>query len=234
MKTIGLIGGMSWESSAIYYNLINQKIKAKLGGFHSAKCVMVSVDFAEIEQLQHHNDWDELDKRMIKAAQQLEAAGADLIVLCTNTMHLCSEKMIKNTNIPFLHIATPTAEAIQTQGLKKVALLGTKFTMEKQFYKDILQAHGIQTMIPNEKDRTLVHDIIYTELVKGVFSETSKNVFQNIIKKLANDGAEGVILGCTEILLLIKSNDVSIPIFDTTTLHSESAVAMALENLQNK
>ena len=228
MKNIGLIGGMSWESSAVYYELINESIREKLGGFHSAKSIMVSVDFAEIEEMQHRDDWEGLNKKMVAAAQQLEKAGADLFILCTNTMHLCSEEMIKNTSIPFLHIAKVTADAIVAKKLKKIALLGTKFTMEKDFYKQILAEHDIEVLIPNEADRQIVHQVIYQELVQGIITEQSKREYQRIIKTLERNGAEGVILGCTEIPLLIKENDVDIPIFDTTKIHAESAVDFAL------
>ncbi len=229
MKTIGLIGGMSWESSVVYYELINKKVREKLGGFHSAKSIMVSVDFAEIENLQHKDDWDGLNKQMVAAAQQLERAGADLFILCTNTMHLCSEEMIKNTSIPFLHIAKVTAEKIIAQNIKKVALLGTKFTMEKDFYKGILTEYGIEVLIPNEADRAMVHRVIYQELVQGKIINQSKKEYQKIIKELESRGAEGVILGCTEIPLLIQATDVDIPIFDTTKIHAESAVDFALK-----
>lgn len=227
MKTIGLIGGMSWESSAIYYELLNKRVKELRGGFHSAKCVMVSVEFSEIVRLQHRDDWNALNKIMVEAAQQLEAAGADLIILCTNTMHLCSDAIDQNTYIPFLHIATPTAERIKAQNLKKVALLGTKFTMEKDFYKDILTDHNIEVVIPNAVDRDIVHDIIYKELVLGTINNNSREEVKRIIAELTKQGAQGVILGCTEIPLLIKSKDVTVPIFDTTKIHVESAVEIA-------
>ena len=230
MKTIGLIGGLSWESSALYYNLINKKVNEILGGFHSAKCVLVSVDFAEIEKLQKIEDWDSQNKIMVQSAKQLENAGADLIVLCTNTMHISSDEIIKNTSVPFLHIANATAENIKEKGLKKIALLGTKFTMEKDFYKDILNDFGIETIIPNEKDRGFVHDIIYKELVQGIINNNSREVYKKVIQDLEKRGAEGVILGCTEIPLLIQQNDVDIPIFDTTKIHVESAVKIALKS----
>ncbi|MBQ4819371.1 aspartate/glutamate racemase family protein [Aquimarina sp. MMG016] len=229
MKTIGLIGGMSWESTAIYYELLNKKVKELLGGFHSAKLLLNSVDFAQIEILQRHNDWDGLNKIMIKSAKQLENAGADLIILCTNTMHLCSEEIIENTSIPFLHIADATGKQIKTDGLKKVALLGTKFTMERDFYKNTLLQYGIKTIIPKEKDREIIHQIIYKELVLGVIKDSSKKELLRIINTLELKGAEGIILGCTEIPLLIKPDDVSVPIFDTTKIHAESAIKKALE-----
>ena len=229
MKTIGLIGGMSWESSAVYYELINLKVRELLGGFHSAKIVMVSVDFAEIEKLQHNNDWDGLNNKMVNAALQLQNANADMIVLCTNTMHLCSEEIKKNISIPFLHIAEATGLEIKKHNISKVGLLGTKFTMEKDFYKEIINNLGIEVIIPDGKDRDSVHQIIYGELVHGKILEQSKKTYKRIIKDLEMNGAEGVILGCTEIPLLIEQHDVDIPIFDTTKIHAESAVELAIE-----
>ncbi|WP_103068310.1 aspartate/glutamate racemase family protein [Aquimarina sediminis] len=228
MKTIGLIGGMSWESSAVYYELINKHVKELQGGFHSSKCILYSVDFAEIEELQRKGDWNNLNKLMVDSAKKLEQAGADLIVLCTNTMHLCSEEIIKNTSIPFLHIADATAKAIKSQGLKKIALLGTKFTMEKDFYKTILKNYKIEVLIPSDKDREIIHQIIYQELVLGNIQDSSREEFKRVIKTLQLEGAEGTILGCTEIPLLIKSKDVDIPVFDTTRIHAENAVKIAL------
>ena len=229
MKTIGLIGGMSWESSAVYYNLINKKVKEILGGFHSCKNVMVSVDFAEIEKLQHLDDWDTLNKMMVTSAKQLESAGADFIVLCTNTLHLCAPAIVKNTSIPFLHIAEATGLEIQKHGLKKVALLGTKFTMEKDFYKTyISDKYSIEVIIPDRNERNEIHRIIYDELVQGQILDESRATFKNIIRNLHKKGAEGIILGCTEIPLLISKSAVDIPVFDTTTIHSEKAVEMAL------
>ncbi|WP_298317216.1 aspartate/glutamate racemase family protein [uncultured Aquimarina sp.] len=230
MKTIGLIGGMSWESSTVYYELINKKIKEELGGFHSAKSIMVSVDFAEIENLQKKDDWDGLTKYMIKSAKQLENAGADLIILCTNTMHLCSDEIIKNVTIPFLHITDATGKKIQSKGLQKLALIGTKFTMEKDFYRTILKKYDIDVIIPDVDDREIIHRVIYKELVLGNIENNSRKVYKRIIKDLENKGAEGVILGCTEIPLLIKQDDVDIPIFNTTKIHAESAVEIALNN----
>jgi aspartate racemase len=230
MKTIGLIGGMSWESSQLYYELINKKVQFRLGGFHSAKSVMVSVDFYEIAKLQSENDWDTLNRRMVKAAKQLEHAGADMILVCANTMHLCSTEIIKNTSLPFVHIAEATGEKIKEKALKKVALLGTKFTMEEDFYKDILiNDFGIEVMIPDIEGRELIHDIIYKELVMGKIKDTSKLIYQKIIDELIDRGAEGIILGCTEIPLLISDEDVSVPIFNTTKIHAEKAVKLALE-----
>jgi aspartate racemase len=230
MKKIGLIGGMSWESSKVYYEILNEKVREILGGFHSAKCVLESVDFSEIEKLQHSNDWESLNKLMVNAAKNLENAKADLVLLCTNTMHLCSDEIIKNINIPFLHISVATAKKIQEEQINKVLLLGTKFTMEKDFYKKILiEDFGIEVLIPNAADREIVHNIIYKELVHGKIEQAAKNDYINIINKAINQGAQGVILGCTEIPLLIKSDDVSIPVFDTTRIHAESAVVYALK-----
>ncbi len=228
MKKIGLIGGMSWESSLIYYQLVNQLVKKSLGGLHSAKCIMESVDFAEIEKFQHKGDWDALNQIMVNAAKNLENAQADIVILCTNTMHLCSEAITQNIKIPFLHIAEATAMQIQKEKIDKVLLLGTKFTMEKDFYKSILNNHGIEVMIPNESDRQIVHNVIYNELVLGKFLSESREKYQFIIHKAMKNGAKGVVLGCTEIPLLIKQNDVNIPIFDTTTIHAKSAVDFAL------
>lgn len=229
MKKIGLIGGMSWESSLVYYKIINEKVRERLGGFHSAQCVMESVDFAKIEQLQHENNWQLLNVQMVEAAKNLEEAKAEIIVLCTNTMHLCSNEIIKNVNIPFLHIVTVTGQKIKTDNLDKVLLLGTKFTMESDLYKDILGNNfGIEIVIPNDKDRGLVHKVIYEELVHGIIKDGSKEKYLEIIKKAIKKGAQGVILGCTEIPLLIKEEDVDIPVWDTTKIHAESAVEFAL------
>ena len=229
MKTIGLIGGMSWESSAVYYNLINRTVKEKLGGFHSCKSIMVTVDFAEIEKLQHLGEWTQLDQIMADSAKQLEAAGADIAVLCTNTMHLCTPAILDNISIPFLHIAQATGMEIESQGLKKVALLGTKFTMEKDFYKKYINDHfGIEVIIPSDEERDLIHNIIYGELVQGKILDESREVYKEIIGHLEEQGAEGVILGCTEIPLLISNSDVNIHVFDTTTIHAHKAVEWAL------
>ena len=230
MKTIGLIGGMSWESSQLYYELINKKVKEGLGGFHSAKSIMVSVDFAEIAKLQSEDDWDRLSELMVKAAGQLEYAGADMILVCANTMHLCSEEIMRNTSLPFIHIAEATGEIIKERSLKKVALLGTKFTMEKDFYKDILTYdYDIEVLIPNNNERELIHNIIYNELVLGEINKASKEIYIKIINNLIRRGAEGVILGCTEIPMLISDKDVDVPLFNTTKIHAEKAVQLALK-----
>ena len=231
MKTIGLIGGMSWESSQVYYEIINKKVKEILGGFHSCKSVMLSVDFAEVETLQHKNDWEALNKMMADSAMNLQAAGADLIVLCTNTMHLCSDAIKAATDIPFLHIAEATGQEIIRRNMTRVGLLGTRFTMEKDFYKTVLRDnYNIEVIVPLPEDRRKIHDIIYNELVHGKIREESKSIYQNIIKELEKAGAEGVILGCTEIPLLISDADVSLPVFDTTKIHAEKAVELALKD----
>jgi len=231
MKTIGLIGGMSWESSAVYYNIINRKVREVLGGFHCAKSILLTVDFAEIQRLQHVEDWKSLDEIMVKSAKQLEAAGADFVVLCTNTMHLCSPAILVNISIPFLHIAEATGMEFKNRGLKKVALLGTKFTMEKDFYKTyIFNQFGIEVIIPNETERQQIHNTIYGELVHGQIKNESREIFKQIIGNLEQQGAEGVILGCTEIPLLISASDVNIPVLNTTAIHAEKAVEWALNN----
>ena len=230
MKTIGLIGGMSWESSDVYYQILNRKIKSALGGVHSCKCLMYSVDFGEIAALQHQGDWEKLAQMMIDAAARLERGGADSIVLCTNTMHKLAPQIEANISIPFLHIADATALEIKKQGMKKVGLLGTKFTMEQDFLKGrFSEKHHIETLIPSQTDREIIHTIIYGELVKGIVAEKSRAAYLEIIEKLAADGAEGIILGCTEIGLLVTSQHTDIQLFDTTLLHAEQAVLMALE-----
>ncbi len=228
MKVIGLIGGMSWESSAEYYRLINQRVKEKLGGFASAKCLMYSVDFAEIEALQVKNQWDEAGELLADAAKRLEAGGADFILLCTNTMHKVADAIQKSVSIPFVHIADATCEAIKAQGQKKVALLGTRYTMEQDFYKQRLIDNGLEVIVPEKADRNTVHNIIYEELVQGVVKYESRLRYQTIINCMKKRGAEGVILGCTEIGLLIKPDDSSVPVFDTTVIHAHTAAVMAL------
>lgn len=229
MKTIGLIGGMSWESSLLYYQIINQHVKKKLGGHHSAKSLMYSVDFQEIKTLQHEGNWSEATRIMIESAQKLEAGGADLIVICTNTMHKMAREVEQSVSIPFIHIADSTANEIVKDGIKKVALLGTAFTMEQNFYKGrLIEKYGLEVIVPNEVDRAVVHDIIYEELCLGVIKEESKQTYIRIINGLMQNGAEAVILGCTEITLLISQDDCNIPVYDTTRIHAESAVEFAL------
>lgn len=230
MKRIGLIGGMSWESSIVYYELLNKKVRELLGGHHSCKSLMDTVDFDHIVKLQHENRWEELDEIMTDSAKRLEKAGADIVVLCTNTMHLCTPAIKANITIPFLHIAEATGMEIVSKGIKKVALLGTKFTMEKDFYKEVLvKQFGIEVIIPTDEEREQVHQIIYGELVQGEIKDESRQIYQTIIHNLELRGAEGVILGCTEIPLLIANTDVNIPTFDTTTIHAEKAVEWALQ-----
>jgi len=230
MKTIGLIGGMSWESSLEYYRIINEQVKEKLGGLHSAKSLMYSVDFYEIEKLQHDGNWEEAAKLMIEAAQSLEKGSADFVVICTNTMHKMAESVQDNIKIPLLHIADATAEKIKTAGLKKIGLLGTKFTMEEDFYKGrLIIKYGLEVVVPDEQDRQIVHDVIYNELCLGEINQSSKDQFVRIIKKLVDNGAEAVILGCTEIPLLVKQEDVKVLLFDTTRIHAESAVEYSLK-----
>ncbi|MBD7990452.1 aspartate/glutamate racemase family protein [Ochrobactrum quorumnocens] len=229
MKTIGLIGGMSWESSQEYYRIINQEMRARLGGAHSAKSLMWSMDFGEIEQLQHEGKWEELTKLMIEAAQNLENGGADFILICTNTMHKMAADVESATSIPLIHIADPTAEKIKAAGLTKVGLLGTAFTMEQDFYKGrLVSKHGLEVLVPDDADRKTVHDIIYHELVVGEVRDVSREKYRAIINSLAERGAEAIILGCTEIMLLIGQEDSPAPVFDTTRLHAEAAVDLAL------
>ena len=230
MKTIGLIGGMSWESSLEYYRIINETAKLKLGGLHSAQCLMYSVDFEKIEVLQHEEKWDELTEIMIDVAQKLKNGGADFIIICTNTMHKMANDIERRAGIKVLHIAEVTGQQIVKKGIKKVGLLGTKFTMEQDFYKKVLRdKFSIDVIIPDENEREIVHGIIYNELCKGIISEASKKKYIKIINNLALKGAEGVVLGCTEIPLLIQQEDVDLPVFDTTTIHAISAVEFALD-----
>jgi len=230
MKTVGLIGGMSWESSSVYYRLINEGVRARLGGSHSADCLMISPDFSEVEALQHAGAWQQLADKMIELAKKLEAGGADFIVLCTNTMHRFAPEITANIGVDFLHIADPTAQAIHKTGLQKVGLLGTRFTMEQDFYKGRLEReYGLQVLVPAPQDREQIHNIIYNELVRGQVNDTSRLAYRGIIERLVQAGAQAVILGCTEIMLLVGEQDSSVPIFDTTTLHAQAAVTKALQ-----
>jgi aspartate racemase len=229
MKTIGLIGGMSWESSQEYYRIINETARRKLGGLHSAKCLLFSFDFAEIEELQHSGNWEEATRRMVQAGQQLERGGADFVLICTNTMHKMAKEVQDGIKIPLLHIADPTGEAIKARGITKIGLLGTKYTMEYDFYKGRLaDEFGLEVIIPDAADRQIVHDIIYDELCLGEIKQTSKEKYLEVIRKLSEQGVQGVILGCTEIMLLIQQTDTDLPIFDTTRIHAETAVERAL------
>jgi aspartate racemase len=230
MKTIGLIGGMSWESSLEYYRIINQQVKKRLGGLHSAKSLMFSVDFDEIEKLQHQGNWSEATEIMIDAAKRVEKGGADFVVICTNTMHRMADDVQSSIKIPLLHIADATAEKIKDRGLRKVGLLGTKFTMEQDFYKGRLVInHGLDILVPDERERLIIHEIIYTELCLGKIDQGSKSKFVAIINRLITNGIEAVILGCTEIPLLVRQEDITVPLFDTTRIHAESAVEYALK-----
>jgi aspartate racemase len=229
MKTIGLIGGMSWESSIEYYRIINQTVNERLGGVHSAKSLMYSFDFADIEALQREGDWDQLTQEMVNAAQTLEQGGADLLVICTNTMHRMADDVQAAVSIPLLHITDATAQAIQAQNIDTVGLLGTRFTMEGDFYRLRLEEkHGLGVLIPPETERETVHRIIYDELVKGIIRDSSRDAYLQIIEGLQEEGAQGIILGCTEIPLLVKPSDVVLPLFDTTTIHAQAAVDWSL------
>ena len=231
MKTIGLIGGMSWESSQNYYQLINEEIKKRLGGLHSAKVVLLSVDFAEIEVLQHKGEWDKTANILSNAAQSLEKAGADFILICTNTMHLVAPQVRASVNIPLLHIADATAEEVVRTGIKKIGLLGTAFTMEQDFYKDRLEEkYNLTVITPNKADREIIHNVIYQELCLGNVTDTSRDKYLRIIDQLVVDGAQGVILGCTEIAMLVKKEHTDVRLFDTTTLHAVKAVDLALSS----
>jgi aspartate racemase len=231
LKTIGLIGGMSWESSAEYYRIVNERVKERLGGLHSAQCLMYSVDFAEIERLQHAGRWDEAGQVMADAARRLERGGADVVVLCTNTMHKLAGDIEAAVNIPLLHIADPTAEAIRAAGIQRVGLLGTAFTMEQDFYRGRLtEKFGLDVLIPDADERATVHRVIYEELVLGMVKDESRAAYQRIIDHLIARSAEGIILGCTEIMLLISPDDCPAPSFDTTTLHAVAAADWAVEH----
>ncbi|MEE1657405.1 aspartate/glutamate racemase family protein [Microvirga sp. CF3062] len=231
MRTIGLIGGMSWESSAEYYRIINQETNRRLGGVHSARCLMFSVDFEEIKRLQHEGDWERLNEAMKDAALRLERGGADFIVLCTNTMHRLTEAISSAVSIPLLHIADPTAERIKASGFERVGLLGTAFTMEQNFYKGRLQQrHGLDVIVPDEDDRRIVHEIIYKELVLGQIRPESRQAYREVIARLIERGAQCIILGCTEIMLLVSEEDSAVPLFDTTTIHAVAAVDEALRS----
>jgi aspartate racemase len=229
MRVIGLIGGMSWESSAEYYRLINESVRRRLGGHHSATSLMLSLDFAEIEELQREDRWSDAAGRLIGAAKQLERGGADFVVLCTNTMHRVADELSAAIEIPLLHIADPTAEEIRAHGMSTVGLLGTRYTMEHDFYRGRLRdRYGLEVLVPDKRDRSIVHDVIYKELVLGRVEENSRAAYQEVIVRLVEAGAQGVILGCTEIGLLIGANDAPVPLFDTTRIHAENAALMAM------
>ena len=228
MKMIGLIGGMSWESTALYYRIINEQVKQQLGGLHSARSLMYSVDFHEIEKLQAAGEWQKAGEILAEAALSLEKGGADFIVLCTNTMHKVAQQITDAVSIPLLHIADATAQRIRQAGVKKVGLLATAFTMEQEFYKGRLHQSKIDVLVPDAAGRKVVHDIIYQELCLGVTRDESRAQYRKIIAELVEQGAEAIILGCTEITLLVKAEDASVPLFDTTLIHAEDAVKLAL------
>ena len=229
LKTIGLIGGMSWESTVTYYKIINETVKEKLGGLHSAKCILYSVDFQEIEECQSNGNWEKSGEILGEAAYNLEKAGADFIVICTNTMHKVVNQIKEKISIPILHIAEMTAEKILEKGLKNIALLGTKYTMEQDFYKSKLIEKGINVIIPDKNDIEIINELIYDELCLGTINSDSKKKFLEIVDKLRSKGAEGIILGCTEIGLLIKNADTDVPLFDTAIIHAEQAAIYSIK-----
>jgi aspartate racemase len=233
MRTIGLLGGMSWESTVTYYRLLNEAVRDRLGGLHSAQLVLYSVDFEPIERMQHEGDWRGAARVLAEAASRVEAAGADFLVLCTNTMHKVAPEIERAVNIPLLHIADATAQEIKGAGIDRVGLLGTKFTMEQEFYRDrLVEQHGIQVLIPNDRERETVHRVIYEELCVGETRDDSRAEYVKIIERLAARGAEAVVLGCTEISLLLRPDDSPIPLFDTTASHARRAVDCALDGDQ--
>jgi aspartate racemase len=229
MKTIGLIGGMSWESSAQYYAIINRAMRERLGGAHSAELLLYSVDFGEIERLQHDGDWALLTERMVDAGRRLEAGGADFVLICSNTMHLMADDVAAAIGVPLLHVIDPTAAAIAQAGLTRVGLLGTAFTMEKAFYRDRVAAAGLEILIPDVADRREVHRVIYEELVAGKIEAASRTAYRDVIARLVERGAQAIVLGCTEIMLLVDQSDSAVPLFDTTSLHALAAVDLALD-----
>lgn len=229
MKTLGLIGGLSWHSTAVYYRLINQQISEALGGSNSAKILLYSVNFDDFKILMDAGNWGQIETLLTEIAQRLENAGADCIVICTNTSHLVADGVRKNLNIPLLHIAEETAKEIKKNKVKKVALLGTKFTMENSFFRDRLSSFGIDSIIPNSEDRDFIHTSVFNELALGIFKPETRKRYLEIFEKLKNEGAEGLIFGCTEISLLINESDCKTTIFDTTAIHARAAVAFAIE-----
>ena len=234
LKIIGLIGGMSWESTVTYYKIINETVKEKLGGLHSAKCILYSVDFQEIEECQANGNWEKSGEILGEAAYNLEKAGADFIVICTNTMHKVVNQIKEKISIPILHIAEMTAEKILEKGLKNIALLGTKYTMEQDFYKSKLIEKGINVIIPDKNDIEIINEVIYDELCLGTINFDSKKKFLEIVDKLRSKGAEGIILGCTEIGLLIKNEDTDVPLFDTAIIHAEQAAIYSIKDSRNE
>lgn len=229
MKTMGLIGGVSPESTVIYYREINRGMQSRLGKAHSARMLLYSLEFQEFAELQHAGNWGALSKIVVQAARTLETAGADFLVICSNTVHKQAEDVARNVSIPLLHIANPTGAAIRQAGLKKVGLLGTRFTMQERFLTERLEDNGLEILVPNQHDQELVHRVIYDELTKGIVRPESRQLYREVIERLGSAGAQGIILGCTEIMLLISQSETTLPVFDTTTLHAEAAVNMSLE-----
>ncbi|MDG0875907.1 aspartate/glutamate racemase family protein [Paenibacillus thiaminolyticus] len=229
MKTIGLIGGMSWESTVEYYRIINEEVKNRLGGLHSAKCLIYSIDFEEIERYQAEEKWEQAGTLLGEVAHSLEIAGADFIVICTNTMHKVIEHIEEKIDIPILHIADATATQIQKSNIGTIGLLGTKYTMEQEFYKSRLESNGLKVLIPDPAGREMVHKVIYEELCVGNIRQSSREYYKQVITRLVEDGAEGIVLGCTEIGLLVKAEDSEVPLFDTTVIHAVESVNIALQ-----
>ncbi|WP_457627969.1 aspartate/glutamate racemase family protein [Oceanithermus sp.] len=228
MKIIGVLGGMSWESTAVYYQIMNREVRRRLGGAHSAEILLYSVDFDRIEKLQHAGEWALLTREMIAAARRLQQGGAGFLVIATNTMHLMADEVAETTGLEVLHIADATAAAVRAAGARRVGLLGTRFTMEQPFMRERLERHGLEVLVPDEADREAVHRIIYDELVQGVIRDESRQVYRQVMARLAERGAEGIILGCTEIGLLVGPEDAPVPVFDTTEIHARAAVERAL------
>lgn len=230
MRVIGLIGGTSWESTAVYYRLLNEEVKQRVGGTHSARILMVSLDGGDLEEFMRRDQWDEVGSRLIDAARSLQAGGADMVLLCSNTNHQCAEAVQAAVNLPLVHIVDPTADAVEQANIRRVGLLGTRYTMERKFLRDRLEARGLEVIVPGEPDRTTIHDIQFKELVFGKRLDSSRRAFIEVIGRLVDQGAEGVILGCTEFGMLIGVGDTSVPLFDTTVLHAKRAVDLALTN----
>lgn len=230
MKTVGLLGGMSWESTAIYYRLINEEVRHRCGGLHSAKILLYSVDFAEIEKLQSEERWDEAGALLGEAARSLEKAGADLLLICTNTMHKVAGQIVGRLSIPLLHIAQATGSRIVQDRVEKVGLLGTRFTMEESFYRSVLEEQfGLEVVAPGKGDRRLIDSVIFDELCRGIINEKSRSEYQRIVQSLSERGCQAIILGCTEIPLLLRPQDTDLPLYDTTAIHAQRAVIMMLE-----
>jgi aspartate racemase len=228
LLVIGLVGGTSWEATAVYYRLINEEVKQRLGGYHSARILLASVDFADIEEFMRQDRWDEVGSRLAVAARSLQGGGADMVLLCANTMHQGAAAVEAAVTLPLIHIADPTADAIHQAGIRKVGLLGTRYTMEREFLRHKLEERGLEVVVPGEPDRTTIHDIVFEELVLGKVLDSSRSAFLEVIGRLTAQGADGVILGCTEFGLLIGAGDTSVPLFDTTVLHARRAVDIAL------